>query len=53
VLLDGWTGAMRTQQGSDEQMEMFAPEPATQAKPNTPYQDNTPATVESGRSWQF
>jgi flagellar protein FliS len=53
VLLEGWTSAMKTQQGSDEQMEMFASEPVTQANPSTPYQDNSPATVESGRSWQF
>jgi len=53
VLLEGWVAAMKTQQGSQDQMETFAAEPAKEPKRNSPYGGDGSATSESGRSWRF
>ena len=52
VLLEGWNGAIKAQQAA-EQTELLASDSTREAKPAPMYLDNPPATVESGRSWQF
>jgi len=53
VLLEGWSGAMKSQQDSPGQMEDFTPDSTKKVMQTGPYVDNSPPTVESGRSWQF
>jgi flagellar protein FliS len=53
VLLEGWTGAMKSQQDGTEQMENSTSDSAKEVMQTGPYVDNAPPTVESGRSWQF
>jgi len=53
VLLEGWSGAMKSQQDGTGQMEDFTPDSTKEVMQTGPYVDNSPPTVESGRSWQF
>lgn len=53
-LLDGWVGAMRSQQANLKAVDLLDNEPLRQAAPPPPsYFESTMAGAEAGRSWQF